>query len=237
MIRSVRNLAAVNPGFDPDSVLTLHVSIPRAAPPAAAATGAPGTPAAAPPPVVYGRALLERLRAVPGVTAVALGNDAPLDGGGSASFYTAEGQAPTNAQNAPRVYVHLVSSEFFSTLRVPMLSGRTFTEAEAVRSPTVVVVSDRMVKRFWPGQDPIGKRIKFGGLTSTNPWLSIVGVVAEVKYRGLPENPTADPDLYLPFADRNSQVALIVRGSVTPASLVAPVRAAIRAADSSIPIY
>jgi putative ABC transport system permease protein len=231
MIRSVRNLAALNPGFDPGPVLTLHVSIPRTST-APVSAGAPASP-----PVVYGRALLERLRAVPGVTAVALGNDAPLDGGASASFYTAEGQTPTNAQNAPRVYVHLVSPEFFSTLRIPMLSGRTFVEAEAVRSPAVVVVSDGLVKRFWAGQDPIGKRIRFGGLTSTNPWLSIVGVVADVKYRGLPENPTADPDLYLPFADRNAQVALVVRGSVPPASLVAPVRAAIHAADSSIPIY
>jgi putative ABC transport system permease protein len=237
MIRSVRNLAAINPGFDPDSVLVLHVSIPRAASPGAAAPGAPGTPAASPPPVVYGRALLERLRAVPGVAAAALGTDMPLDGGANASFYSAEGQAPSDVQNAPRAYVHRVSPEFFATLRIPILAGRTFTEAEATPSAAVAVVSDRIVGRFWPGQDPIGKRIKFGGLTSQSPWLSIVGVVGEVKYRGLPDNPTADPDVYVPFADRNSLLAFAVRGSVPPSSLVAPIRAAIRAADSSIPVY
>src|SRR5581483_6698421 len=96
---------------------------------------------------------------------------------------------------------------------------------------TAVVVSDRLVKRFWPGQDPIGRRIKFGTLTSDNPWLSIVGVVADVKYRGLPENPTADPDIYLPFVERNSQVGLAIRTSVAPSSVVGNVRAAIRAAD------
>ena len=75
-----------------------------------------------------------------------------------------------------------------------------------------VRIAERVVKRFWPGQDPIGKRIKFGQLTSSSDtWLSIVGVVGEVKYRGLPDNPTSDPDIYLPFIDRNSQFALAVR--------------------------
>jgi len=241
MIRSVRNLAALSPGFEPGALLTLHLSIPRTAPvpgqfangSSAAIAAAPGSPQ----PVVYGRALLERLRAVPGVAAVALGNDVPLDGNAGAAFYSAEGQAPTNAQNAPRAYTHRVSPEFFSTLRIPLVAGRTFTDAEAVPSPTAVVVSERLVKRFWPGQDPIGKRIKFGNLASQSPWLSIVGVVGEVKYRGLPDNPTTDPDVYLPFADRNAQIALAVRASVAPASLVAPLRAAIRAADPSIPVY
>jgi len=237
MIKSVRNLAAINPGFDPESLLTLHVSIPRAVAPASTGQAVAGAPVTPPPPVVYGRALIDRLHAVPGVAAVALGTDVPLDGGAAASFYSAEGQPPTDAQNAPRAYVHRVSPEFFSTLRIPMLSGRVFSDADAVPSPTVVVVSDRVAKRFWPGQDPIGKRIKFGGLTSQSPWLSIVGVVGEVKYRGLPDNPTADPDLYLPFADRNSLLALAVRGSVRPAALAGPIRAAIRAADSSIPVY
>jgi predicted lysophospholipase L1 biosynthesis ABC-type transport system permease subunit len=100
-----------------------------------------------------------------------------------------------------------------------------------------VVVSERVAQRFWRGQDPIGKRIKFGALTSQSPWLTIVGVVGEVKYRGLPENPTTDPDVYIPFVDRNSQFAFAIRATVPPSSLVAPLRAVIRGADSSIPVY
>jgi predicted permease len=229
MIRSVRNLTALDPGFDPSSVLTLHVSIPRAL--------VPPQSAAAPQPVILGRALLDRIRAVPGVAAAALGSDLPLDGGSSASFYAAEGQPAVNAQNVPRTYVHRVSPDFFSTLRIPFVSGRTFTEAALLPASPAVIVSERVAKRFWRGQDAVGKRIKFGSLTSDNPWMSIVGVVGEVKYRGLPENPTADPDVYLPFRDRNAQIALVVRASVPPASLVGSVRAAIRGADSSIPIY
>ncbi len=239
MIRSVRNLAALNPGFDPQSVLTVHASIPRIAPPtpAPAAAGAPAATPPAPRPVVEGRVLLDRLRAIPGVSAAAIGNDLPLDGGGSASFYAAEGQAAVNAQNMPRIYVHRVTPDFFGTLRIPIVSGRTFSESETSPSSPVVIVSEGVVKRFWPGQDPIGKRVKFGSLTSSNPWMSIVGVVAEVKYRGLPQNPTADPDIYLPFADRNALVGIALRTTVPPSSLIATVRSVVRASDPSIPLY
>ena len=237
MIRSVRNLATLNPGFDPHSVLTLHASIPRTSPPPAAQ--AAGTPAPPSRPVVEGRVLLDRLRAIPGVAAVALGNDLPLDsGGGSATFYTAEGQPPVNAQNMPRIYVHRVTPDFFTTFRIPFASGRTFTDAEVSPTSPAVIVSEGVVKRFWPGQDPIGKRVKFGGSpTSTSPWMSIVGVVGDVKYRGLPQNPTADPDIYLPFTDRNSLVGLALRTTVSPASLIPTVRAVVRETDPSIPLY
>jgi putative ABC transport system permease protein len=232
-----RNLSALDPGFDPDSVLTLRVSIPRASTPPPATPPAPGTPPPAPAPVIEGRALLDRLRAVPGVAAVSLGTDLPLDGSGGAVFYAAEGMPPVTAQNMPRAYFHRVSPDFFGTLRIPLVAGRTFTESELTATSPAVIASERVVKRFWPGQDPVGKRIKFGALASSNPWLQIVGVVGEVKYRGLPENPTADPDLYLPFADRNAQIALAIRASVPPATLVAPVRAVVRGVDASIPIY
>jgi putative ABC transport system permease protein len=232
MIRSVRNLAALDPGFDPESVLAVHASIPRTTVASADAATAPASR-----PVVEGRVLLDRLRAIPGVKAVTLGNGLPLDGDGGASFYSAEGQPAVNAQNMPRIYVHRITPDFFETLRIPIVAGRTFNENEISPTSPAVIVSEGVVKRFWPGQDPIGKRVKFGGLASQNPWLSIVGVVGEVKFRGLPQNPTADPDIYLPFADRNSLVAIALRTTVEPTSVVAPVRAAIRAADRSIAVY
>src|SRR5262249_6807922 len=155
----------------------------------------------------------------------------------AAIFYSAEGMPPVTAQNVPRAYFHRVSPDFFATLRIPFIAGRTFTEAELTPASPAVIVSERVVRRFWPGQDPIGKRVKVGGPGVANPWMQIVGVVGEVKYRGLPENPTADPDLYLPFADRNAQIALAVRTSVPPSAAVAPIRSVIRSVDASIPIY
>jgi predicted permease len=235
MIRSVRNLAAIDPGFDAENVLTLHASIPRI--PASPAAGGSTTPPPPPSPVVHSRELLERLRAVPGVADAALGTDAPLDGGLSAAFYVAEGEAAEDAQTMPRAYVHWVTPDFFSTLRIPLLRGRRFTDADARATSPPVIVSEGVVRRFWPEEDPLGKRVKFGTLSSNAPWMTIVGVVGEVKYRGLPDNPTADPDFYLPFAERQQQVAIALRTTVPPSSVLGSVRAVLRETDSSIPVY
>jgi predicted permease len=241
MIRTVRNLVTLNPGFDPASVLSLRISIPRgeapAASPNAAPAGQPSAPAPPPPLVASARTVLERVRAVPGVATAGLTSDVPLSGGSSAIFYSAEGQPVVDAQNMPRAYVHRVTPDFFATLRVPLKAGRTFTDNELTADSTAVIVSERVVTRFWPGQDPIGKRIKQGSLSASSPWLSIVGVVGEMKYRGLPENPTPDPDLYFPFVDRAQQVSLVVRTATPPSSLAPSVRVAVRAVDATITIY
>src|SRR5688572_454652 len=228
MIQSVRKLAAVDPGFDPDSLLTVHISVPSASTPRP-----PGTPAR---PVVTGRELLDRVSAVPGVAAVALGTDTPYGSSSSATSYTAEGQdGAFTGQNRPRTYQHRVSPGFFAALRIPFVSGRTFLDSEVSATPSAVVVSERLVSRFWPGQDPLGKRIKLG-LDPDSPWLSIVGVVRDVRYRRVAEQ-DRDPDIYLPFADRNAQIGFVIRTTVPPATMIEPVRAAIRAANASIPIY
>jgi predicted permease len=233
MIQSVRKLAAVDPGFDPASLLTVHVSVPRVS---SAPTGILGgqTP---PAPAVKGAELLERIRSVPGVVTVGLGNDVPLDGNAGASFYVAEGHGVFTAENRPRAWVHRISPQFFDALRMPLVAGRTFLDSELAPDSAAAIVSERVASRFWPNQDPIGRRIKFGEIDSEVPWLSIVGVVRDVRYRNVTRGLSPDPDIYLPFADRNSQIAFAIRTSLPPASLVAPIRAAIRAADPSIAIY
>jgi len=234
MIQTVRKLAAIDPGFDPSSLLTVHVSVPRATSSPTGRLGGQIPPA----PAVKGAELLERIGAIPGVVTVGIGNDVPLDGNAGATFYEADGHGPFTAQNQPRAWVHRVSPQFFAALRIPLVAGRTFLDSEMTAEPSAVIVSQRLVSRFWPGQDPIGKRIKFGAADDSDvPWLSIVGVVRDVRYRSLTNTANTDPDVYLPFADRNSQIALAIRTSLPPASLVEPVRAAIRAADSGIAIY
>jgi putative ABC transport system permease protein len=229
MIRSIQKLAAIDPGFEAANVLMVNATIPRqTAPPAA-----PGKAAAAPAPFVSSHAdLVDRIRAVPGVEAVSLASDLPF-GGSSAIFYSAEGDATVAAETMPRAYIHRVTPEFFATLRIRLEAGRTFLPSEERTDSPAVVVSHNVTRRFWPNQDPIGKRIKFGVPGSQNPWLTIVGVVDEVKYRGLPENPTRDPDLYLPYVDRATQ-GVIVRTHVEPSSLASAVRAAIRDGNASV---
>jgi macrolide transport system ATP-binding/permease protein len=228
MIQSIRRVAASDPGFDPESLLTVHISVPNAPTPRP-----PGVPARL---VVTGRELLDRIGAVPGVAAVALGNDVPLDGNVGANSYTAEGQGTFTAQNRPRAYVHRVSSGFFTTLGIPFVRGRTFLDSEISATPSAVIVSERVASRFWPGEDPIGKRVRLGA-DSNNPWMLIVGVVGEVRYRRITGDRDRDPDIYLPFADRNAQIALAIRTTVPPSSVIAPVREAIRAASASIAVY
>ena len=229
MIRTVQHLVAVDPGFDPDRVLTARVSIPRRA--ADQSSDGPG------PLVVSARTLLDRVGALPGVTNASLVSDPPLSGLDSAVFYTAEGQGVTNAQTMPRAYVHRALPDFFTTMGIPILHGRTFLDSELTATSGVVIASEQVVTRFWPTQDPIGKRIKLGPLASANPWLTIVGVAREVKYRGLPENPTADPDLYFPFLDRSQQVSLVIRTASEPGGLIGSVRQVIREVDPGIPVF
>ena len=180
--------------------------------------------------------MLERVRAVPGVVSASLVSDVPLSGGSSATFYTAEGDTTTDAQTVPRAYVHRVSPTFFETMRIPVTSGRTFTDADATPTGLAVIVSDNVARRFWPNQNPIGRRIKLGMPAVLNPWLEIVGTVAETKYRSLPRNPTADPDVYFPALDRSPQ-PILLRTAIDPAAVSPAVRVAIRQNRPTIALY
>ena len=231
-MRSLQQLVQIRLGYDPSHLLTLRVGrLPQLAdsdPPAAEAEAASV------------RELLRAVGEVPGVDSAAVGSDTPLTGS-SAVFYVAEGQAPSTEQDRPRAYVHAVTEDFFEVLNTPLLHGRTFAVEELYGESffgdsNVVVVSQNVVNRFWPGEDPIGKRIKFGDLDSDAPWLTIIGVVNEMKYRGLPENPTNDPDVYLPFSEFRPTFALLVRTAV-PAASGASIRDALRRAEPALVTY
>ncbi|HEY1338042.1 MAG TPA: FtsX-like permease family protein, partial [Bryobacteraceae bacterium] len=126
---------------------------------------------------------------------------------------------------------------YFETMGIPLVRGRDFQDSDGPSSPIVAIVSDTLAAQLWPGQDPIGKRFKGGRSDSTNPWFSIVGVINEMKYRGLPNNPTADPDMFLPFAERARNFALLVRTPLDPASLAPSVRKVLRDADPAAVIF
>jgi putative ABC transport system permease protein len=232
IIRSVANIAAIAPGYDPSGTLVLNVTVPAVPRAVAPALGQP-----APPPAyaITADALQRELAQMPGVTAAALGSDAPL-GGASAIFYGAEGHDVAGAQRAPRAYVHRVSAGFFDALRIPLRAGRTFTAAEMDPSSSAVVVSEALAKRFWPDTDPIGKRIHPGGGVPApdTTWLTIVGVVADTKYRGLPDNPTDDPDIFLPLRNAG-RYSVVLRTAGDPAQAAPSLRDAIaRAVPGSV---
>jgi putative ABC transport system permease protein len=180
--------------------------------------------------------MLARVAALPSVEAAAAATDVPL-AGSNATFFTAEGQPVVTAQNSPRAYVHRVTPNFFQAMRIRFVAGRTFSEAEMQGDGNLVIASESVARRFWPGQDPIGKRIKLGGANSKSQWQTIIGVVPEMKYRSIPENPTADPDLFWPISERQRGFALVVRTPLEPGSLARAVRRTLRDADSTAVVF
>jgi predicted permease len=214
LIRSLERLATLNPGYDPSHLLTLRVTLSS----------------------LTAGEILKRLSPLPSIQSASISTDVPLTNE-SAVFYAAEGQSAMDARTTPRAYFHRVSPDFFRTLRTPFMAGRTFTGDDVHNNASVAIVTENLVKRFWPGQDPIGKRIKVGGLNSPRPWLVIVGVVHDLKYRGLPDNPTADPDLFQVFNERSRDFSVLVRTSLDPSAIAPAVRNTLRQAEPSILIY
>lgn len=234
LIRSLERLIALNPGYDPSHVLTLRVTLPRLLPAASNTNVNTETPDKAM--VVTAGEILRHISQLPSVESASIATDVPL-GDFDAIFYSAEGQPPMNAQSMPRAYFHRVSPSFFRTLRIPIATGRAFTPHEVHDNANVVIVTSNLASRFWPGQNPLGKRIKIGRLNSTQPWLTIIGVVNDLKYRGLPNNPTADPDLFQVFNERARDFSVLVRTPLDPAGITSSVRKVLRQAEPSVLIY
>jgi putative ABC transport system permease protein len=217
MIRGLRNLMTTDPGYDPTHVVALQLGLPQAQ------ISASGD-------------ILRRVSSLPSVESASVGSDTPFTGQ-FAIYYTAEGQALMTAQTMPRAYLHRVSPDFFRTLRTRFLYGRPFSANEIHDGANVAIVSENMVRRFWPGENPIGRRIKLGRADVANPWLTIVGVVGDMRYRGLLQNPTADPDLFVAFNERSQSFAVLVRTSIDAASMLPAIRAAARQAEPSILVF
>jgi putative ABC transport system permease protein len=227
MIRSLQRLQAVDPGFNVDRLMTMRVSLPLQRYPRERI-------------IAFSQQLRERLQALPGAQSVALASDLPLSGSTSAGPIELEGRHETPAGGEFRMYRHRVTPGFFSTLGIPLVKGRDFTVDDHLQAPRVAIISETMARRYWPDEDPIGKRLREDsrGDPTPNPWLSIVGVVGEVKYRGLPQNPNADPDVYMPLAQAPvGNLFLAARSGVDPNSLVAAVRGVLQKLDPNLPAY
>jgi putative ABC transport system permease protein len=211
LIESFRQLLRVDTGFETSNLLTLRVGF----------EGDARTKAAA------AKEALERL---PGVKSVGLSSVIPFTGGG-AVFYSAEGNAVSaDASTTPRAYIHFVTPGLFRTMGIPMRYGRDFNTSDGDQS---VIVTEKVVQRFWPGQDPIGKRIRVGRdiPDNTNPWLNIVGVVGNTTSRDIPENPTPDPELYFTFARFGGTPGVLIRTEIEPSHLVSAVINQIKQVD------
>jgi predicted permease len=177
-----------------------------------------------------------RLAAMPGVRSVGSGDVPTLSGDDEGSNITAEGgvQIPEELQDVDRV---AVSPNYFSTLGIPLLSGRELTEADGATAPKVALVSESMAKRFFPGRNPLGMHFAFGGGNGVKPDIEIVGVVKDVKQEHV--SSTIQPYVYIPYAQRTkiTGMTFYVRSERDPLLLASSLQGVVRQMDANLPVY
>jgi putative ABC transport system permease protein len=182
------------------------------------------------------RQVLDRVRALPGVTNAAFEGPGYPTGG----WYGGHFQLADRPEQEPVAVIrHHVSPGYFQTLGVHLLAGRDFTPEDRAGAPPVLIIGDAMAKRYWPGQNPIGKRLKGGN--PKNPEITVIGMTAPIKHGGLLAQEGVDPDVYIPSLQSPprspSILTLLVRTSVPPKNLVNPIRGAVKEAASDLAVY
>ncbi|MEK6321114.1 MAG: ABC transporter permease [Acidobacteriota bacterium] len=223
MLKSFFYLQQVNPGFNPARVLTLDLSLPSSKYPE-------GTPAVA----AFYKQLLEQVATLPAVESVATIDSIPLTGSSVLSF-AVEGRPLPPPDKVVDAEACVISPEYFHVLGIPLMKGRLFADQDAENAPAVTIINSTMARRYWPEEDPIGKRITLGD-PQIGPWLTIVGIVGDVHQEALESEPY--PQMYSPFAQaQRRSMSLVVRASVEPLNLVPAVRSQIRALDKDQPLY
>ncbi len=231
LLRSFGRLLEVNAGFNPDNVLLTRVWLP-----------VPNNPDLDPYRDPLKRAgftkeLLQKVSAIPGVrnAAISSGTAVPLVGPHITGGFTIEGDAVTN--NAiPTAQVGLVSPDYFRTMETPLKRGRFFTDADDRQAPQVVMIDEAMAERYFSNRDPVGLRIKRGGPASEAPWMTIVGLVGNIKSDGF-DKPD-QPHLYFPiFQNPAYAMAIYMRTDVAPLTLTQSVREQVRALDRDLPVF
>jgi predicted permease len=219
MIRTLWFLRRVNPGFDPHGVMTMTVSIPQSK---------YDTPARS---TAFFDELLRRVRALPGVDSAAVIDSVPISGGGPIQPIVIEGRPSGAMSEQPEMAVRQSSPGYLRTMRIPLLRGRDFRE----RDTRAVLISESVAKRFWPGQDPLGARIRFTLVDKEAVW-EIVGVVGDIKDIGLAAE-TPETMVYQWTRERPMRyLNLVVRTANDPASVVQPATAVIRQIDAEQPV-
>jgi putative ABC transport system permease protein len=219
LIKSFWRLTNVNPGFQSDHLLTLHVSLPEQKYSEDAQV------------VEFFRNMPERLSTLPGVKAVSAVNRLPISGGDPHGELTIEGRTFGSGE-APGVSYRRILPNYFRAMGIPLLQGREFDDRDTGGKPDVVIVNQKMAQRYWPDGDAIGKRIKIGP-PENEPWVTIVGVVGNVNHTGL----DAEPDFasYEPHAKRPwSEMTMLVRTVGDPLSLAGSVQQELKNAEKDI---
>ncbi|HYG65680.1 MAG TPA: FtsX-like permease family protein, partial [Thermoanaerobaculia bacterium] len=223
MIRSFLHLQSTDLGFRPERLLTMRINLYGEKRPGPPQWGA------------FFQELTTRAQALPGVERAAVVLLRPLSGPIGWDYdFMAEGQSPDERQTNPTANHERVSPGYFATMGIPMRRGRDFTWADAAGSPLVAIINESTARRLWPGQDPLGKRLRWGRGEAETPWLTVVGVVGDVRYRDIQ---ALRPDIYVPFLqDPHWSMDLMVRADSDPLAIAQPMQEVIRAIEPDQPV-
>jgi putative ABC transport system permease protein len=226
LINSFLRLRSVDPGFNAANLLTMKVILPRSKYPDA------------PRRTAFYNEMIQRVESLPGVQSAGVITNLPLTFKGNNGGITIEGRPEPPPDEIPIVITRTVSADYFRTMNIPVLKGRPFSPQDTPDTMGVVIISETTARQFWPGEDAIGKRIKMGGFNSDAPWLSVAGIVEDVRQFELDIDPK--PQVYFPYTQMAYAFLaprdLVVRTGVDPLSLAAAVRSEVWAIDKDQPV-
>ncbi|MDQ6809271.1 MAG: ABC transporter permease [Verrucomicrobiota bacterium] len=224
LLKSFVRLQNVDPGFSSKNVLTMEVALPVAKYPR-------GKPV-----VDLFAEALRGVQALPGVEVAALTSILPLSGTNSDSSFAIQGREMVQGKPSPDEEIRTITPQYFQVLKIPLQRGRPFSESDNTEAPNVTIINQALAKKWFPETDPIGKQITFNDPRKPDAkWISIVGVVGDVRHRSLDEE--AKPEFYIPHTQRaQRQMILTIRSQQDPRSLTSAIRAEIRKLDPDLPV-
>ncbi len=215
MIQSMARLMNVAPGLDPHNVITLNMSLPQEN----TYNGPPGHPQ-------FAHDLQEHVGSVPGVVSVSAVSHLPIGGGNAGRGFVIEGKPDPGPENQPGAGYSVVCPNYFRTMGIKLISGREFALQDSLNAPGVIVINESLAKRYWTNEDPMGKRIKFGGFNSDNPWLTIVGIAQDVKQGGLDRQSVRE--FFRPYSQAAwPTMTVVVRTASSPGPIINPIKQAL----------
>jgi putative ABC transport system permease protein len=225
LIKGFSRLRSMNPGFNSANVMTMYLQLPET------------RYGEIPKQTQFRRELLTRLDTVPGVQ-VAMVSDIPLGGNYVGHRLVIDGRPPVAVGGEPLVQTLSVMGDYFHVMQIPLRAGREFTPLDREGQPLVAIVNEEIVREFFPHEDPIGVRICWAGDVGPPRWMTVIGVVADVKHSGL--NQPTDPAVYTPFSQSDERwrrfMTLAIRARDASPGLIAEVKEQIWSLDSQIPV-
>jgi predicted permease len=223
LIRSFMSLRQVNPGFTADHVMTMRMST-------------AGTSYQKERSGLFYRELLERVRRLPGIQSAGVAGVLPLSGSISWGGISIEGFTAPAGQEQVQADQRIVGTGYFETMKVPLITGRLFNEQDTKDSQPVVLIDEHLAHSYFPNTDPVGKRLKPGRPESKNPWLTIVGVVGNVRQYDLETESRVA--IYYPVEQNlSSTMYLAARTTVPPQTVLPAITGVIHALDPNVPVF